>query len=128
MATPNDFDATFLALKKILKPYERRMVVQSDSDNNYFLVTKHITKSKQPLWFAGVRRGKAYVSYHFVPIYVCPELAKGMSPELKKRMQGKGCFNFKSVDAKLFKELAQLTKNGLQKFNDPEVLRKITTR
>jgi hypothetical protein len=127
MATPNDFDATFLALKKILKPYERRLVVQSDNDNDYFLVTKHIMKSKQPLWFAGVRKGKAYVSYHFVPIYVCPELAKGMSPELKKRM-GKGCFNFKSVDAKLFKELAQLTKSGLQKFSDPEVLRKITTR
>ena len=85
-------------------------------------------KSKQPLWFAGVRKGKAYVSYHFVPIYACPDLAKGMSPELKKRMQGKGCFNFKSVDAKLFKELGQLTKSGLEKFSDPEVLRKITTR
>ena len=125
MANTNDFDATFLALKKILKPYERRMVVQSDSDDNYCLVTKHIMKSKQPLWFAGVRKGKAYVSYHFVPIYACPELARGMSPELKKRMQGKGCVNFKSVDVKLFKELGQLTKSGLQKFNDPEVLRRI---
>jgi hypothetical protein len=128
MATPNDFDATFQALKKVLKPYERRLIVQDDSENSYCLVTKHLMKSKQPLWFAGVRRGKAYVSYHFVPIYACPDLAKGMSPELKKRMQGKGCFNFKSVDAKLFKELAQLTKSGLQKFNDPEVLRKITGR
>ena len=128
MATANDFDATFLSLKKILKPYERRMVVQDDSENSYCLVTKHLMKSKQPLWFAGVRKGKAYVSYHFVPIYACPDLAKGMSPELKKRMQGKGCFNFKSVDAKLFKELGQLTKSGLEKFSDPEVLRKITTR
>ena len=128
MATTNDFDATFLALKKILKPYERRLVVQSDNDDNYFLVTKHIMKSKQPLWFAGVRKGKAYVSYHFIPIYALPELARGMSPELKKRMQGKGCFNFKNVDQKLFKELAQLTKIGLQKFSDPELLRKITTR
>lgn len=51
-----------------------------------------------------------------------------MSPELKKRMQGKGCFNFKNVDKKLFKELAQQTKSGLRKFSDPEVLRKITTR
>jgi hypothetical protein len=128
MANTNDFDATFLALKKILKPYERRLVVQSDSDNNYFLVTKYIMKSKQPLWFAGVRKGKAYVSYHFVPIYACPDLARGMSAELKKRMQGKGCFNFKGVDVKLFKELADLTKTGLQKFSDPEVLRKIMTR
>ncbi len=128
MANTNDFDATFLALKKILKPYERRMMVQSDSVNNYCLITKHIIKNKQPLWFAAVRKGKAYVSYHFVPIYACPELARGMSPELKKRMQGKGCFNFKSVDEKLFKELGQLTKSGLQKFSDPDFLRKLTTR
>lgn len=128
MADTNDFDATFLALKKVLKPYERRLVVQEDTENSYCLVTKHIMKSKQPLWFAGVRKGKTYVSYHFVPIYACPELARGMSPELKKRMQGKGCFNFKNVDAKLFKELGQLTKSGLQKFNDPEILRKMTTR
>ena len=62
MAKTSDFDATFLALKKVLKPYERRLVVQADSENNYCLITKHIMKNKQPLWFAGVRKGKAYVS------------------------------------------------------------------
>jgi hypothetical protein len=128
MANTNDFEATFLALKKLLKPYERRLVVQEDSENSYCLATKHVMKNKHLLWFAGVRKGKAYVSYHFIPIYACPELAREMSPELKKRMQGKGCFNFKNVDKKLFKELAQLTKTGLQKFSDPEFLRKITTR
>jgi hypothetical protein len=125
MANTNDFDATFLALKKVLKPYERRLVVQDDSENSYCLATRHIMKNKQPLWFAGVRKGKAYVSYHFIPIYACPELARGMSPELKKRMQGKGCFNFKNVDKKLFKELAQLTKSGLERFSDPESVRRI---
>jgi hypothetical protein len=128
MANTNDFEATFLALKKVLKPYERRLVVQENSEKNYCLVTKHIMKNKQPLWFAGVRMGKAYVSYHLIPIYACPELAKGMSADLKKRMQGKACFNFKKVDAKLFKELGQLTKTGLQKFSDAEFVRKITTR
>lgn len=128
MAKTSDFDATFLALKKVLKPYERRLVVQADSENNYCLITKHIMKNKQPLWFAGVRKGKAYVSYHLIPIYACPELAKGMSAELKKRMQGKTCFNFKRVDEKLFKELGQLTKSGLQNFSDPEFVSKITTR
>lgn len=128
MANTNDFDATFLALKKVLKPYERRLVVQENSEKNYCLVTKHIMKNKRPLWFAGVRMGKAYVSYHLIPIYACPELAKGMSADLKKRMQGKGCFNFKKVDAKLFKELGQLTKSGLQKFSDPELVSKIMTR
>jgi hypothetical protein len=128
MADTNDFDAAFLALKKVLKRYEPRLVVQADSENNYCLVTRHIMKNKQPLWFAGVRKGKAYVSYHLIPIYACPELAKGMSQELKKRMQGKTCFNFKKVDEKLFKELGQLTKTSLQRFSDPELVRKITTR
>ena len=41
-----------------------------------------------------------------------------MSPELKKRMQGKSCFNFKEVDEQLFKELATLTKAGAAKFSD----------
>ena len=128
MDTNDDFDDVFEALKKVLKPYERRLVVQSDDEKGYGLVTKHIMKNKQPLWFAGVRKGKAYVSYHLVPIYTCPELRDGLSPELKKRMQGKSCFNFKKVDPKLFKELGQLTKLGMQKFSDPELLRKITTR
>lgn len=126
MANKNDFDATFLALKEVLKPYERGLVVQDDSENNYCLVTKHIMKNKQPLWFAGVRRGKAYVSYHLIPIYACPELAKGMSADLKKRMQGKSCFNFKKVDAKLFKELATLTKAGLKRFSDQKFIQKIS--
>ncbi|MGI8835112.1 MAG: hypothetical protein ACR2H4_00550 [Pyrinomonadaceae bacterium] len=126
MANKNDFDATFLALKEVLKPYERGLVVQDDSENNYCLVTKHIMKNKQPLWFAGVRRGKAYVSYHLIPIYACPELAKGMSADLKKRMQGKSCFNFKKVDAKLFKELAKLTKAGLKRFSDQKFIQKIS--
>src|ERR1044071_3518421 len=128
MATTDEFDDKFKTLKKILKPYERRLVVQSDNDSNYFLATKHILKSKQPLWFAGVRKGKAYVSYHLVPIYACPELQNDLSPELKKRMQGKGCFNFKKVDPKLFKELGQLTKKGLQRFSDSESIRKFTSR
>ena len=126
MANTDDFDATFLALKEVLKPYERGLVVQDDSKNSYCLVTKHIMKNKQPLWFAGVRRGKAYVSYHLIPIYACPELAKGMSAELKKRMQGKSCFNFKKVDGKLFKELGKLTKAGLKRFNDQEFIQKIS--
>lgn len=45
-----------------------------------------------------------------------PELLNGISPELKKRMQGKSCFNFKKVEPELFKELAELTKKGAERF------------
>jgi hypothetical protein len=75
-------------------------------------------KNKQPLCFGGVRLGKAYVSFYLMSVYASPDLLKGMSPELKKRMQGKSCFNFKEVDEKLFKELARLTKAGAVKFSE----------
>ncbi len=51
-----------------------------------------------------------------MPVYGCPDLIKSMSPELKKHMQGKSCFNFKASEPKLFKELAALTKAGLDSF------------
>jgi hypothetical protein len=44
-----------------------------------------------------------------MPVYVSPELAATLSPELRKRMQGKACFNFKTVDEGLLAELEALT-------------------
>ena len=52
-----------------------------------------------------------------MPIYMCEELLKTISPELEKHMQGKACFNFKAVDEKLFKELAKLTKASAARFS-----------
>ena len=48
--------------------------------------------------------------------YTHPELKKPISAELKKRMQGKACFNFRSPDQELFRELADLTQSGLEKY------------
>jgi hypothetical protein len=128
MPKATNFDETFKTLREIFKPFERDMVVLYDTDSNYCLTTKHVTKNKQPLWLGGVRRGKAYVSYHLIPIYACPELQKNMSPELKKRMQGKSCFNFRSVDPQLFKELSAITKAGVAKFKQKDVLAKLGVR
>jgi hypothetical protein len=104
------------------------MVVAQDTDTHYYLDTPHVMKNKQRLCFATVRVGKAYVSLYLMPIYCSPDLLKDLSPALKKRMQGKSCFNFKTVDDKLFKELGKLTKSGFQKFTDPEFLRKTIAR
>ncbi|HEX9840215.1 MAG TPA: hypothetical protein VGA72_12750, partial [Anaerolineales bacterium] len=51
-----------------------------------------------------------------MPVYMFPDLLKGMSPELKKHMQGKSCFNFKKVEPDLFKELDELTRKGAERF------------
>jgi hypothetical protein len=63
-------------------------------------------------WFGAVRRGKAYVSYYLMSIYGDPRLLDDMSPELRKWMQGKSCFNFTRIDEGLFAELADLTRRG----------------
>ena len=122
MANKDDFATVFAKLKAIFKPYAKRMEVAQDTKSYYLLNTRHIMKNKQPLCFGGVRLGKAYVSFYLMSVYVCPDLMKGMSPELKKRMQGKSCFNFKEVDQKLFKELDKLTKAGVVKFTDEKFI------
>jgi hypothetical protein len=126
MAGKTDFQKTFVELKAILKRYAKKLIVVHDTDTNYYLDTKYVMKNKHALFFGAVRTGKAYVSFHLMPVYAWPKLLDNMSPELKKHMQGKSCFNFKTVDEKLFKELDQLTKAGLAKFSDPEFLKKIT--
>lgn len=118
MPDKNDFEKVFARLKAIFTPYAKKMDVANDTQMVYMLNTRHIMKNKRPLCFGGVRRGKAYTSVYLMSVYACPDLLQSMSPELKQRMQGKSCFNFKEMDEKLFKELAQLTKAGAAKFSD----------
>ena len=128
MPEKNDFKTTFEKLKAILKPYECKLVVVHDTDKGYYLDTPYVMKNKQRVFFGAVRVGKAYVSFHLMPVYAISDLSKSISPELKKRMQGKSCFNFKTVDEKLFKELAKLTRAGFKQFTNPAFLQKITQR
>jgi hypothetical protein len=128
MPEKNDFAKTFLKLKTILKPFARKLIVVHDTDKGYYLDTKHVMKNKRRLFFGAVRVGKAYVSFHLMPVYGFADLRESMSPELQKHMQGKSCFNFKAVDEKLFQELRTLTKAGFERFNDAEFLEKITKR
>lgn len=118
MAEKTDFEETFSRLKKILEPYAGKMIVVHDTPANYYLDTPYVMKkNKQRVFFGAVRSGKTYVSFHFMPVYACDDLLDSLSPELKKHMQGKSCFNFKAVDEKLFKELAKLTKAGCARFS-----------
>jgi hypothetical protein len=106
----------FDKLRKILKRHAKGMVVVHDTAESYYLDTKMIGPNRKPIMFGAARLGKAYVSYYLFPVYVFPDLLKGMSPALKKRMQGKSCFNFTKVEEDLFEELAELTKKGLEAF------------
>lgn len=121
----NKFKEVFEELKSIFKPYAKKMQVSQDTETSYLLNTRYIMKNKQPLTFGMVRKGKNYVSFHLMAVYALPDLLKNMSPELKKRMQGKSCFNFKEVDKKLFGELKGLTKAGATKFSDEKFVEQL---
>src|ERR1044072_839282 len=125
MPDKTEFKKVFQELKSIFKPYAKKMDVAQDTETHYMLNTRHIMKNKQPLCFGGVRLGKSYVSFYLMSVYASPELLKGMSPELKKRMQGKSCFNFKAVDKKLFAELRTLTRAGAEKFTNQKFVEQL---
>jgi len=113
----NAFRETFATLRGILEPHAKKLSVTRDEPNDYQVGSATLTdRTGRPLFAAGVRLGKSYVSYHFMPIYTCPELLADLSPALRKRVQGKACFNFKTIDAAEAKELAALTKKGLARF------------
>ncbi|MEO8011976.1 MAG: hypothetical protein ABI650_10060 [Dokdonella sp.] len=108
----NDPATVFEALRAVLAPHAQGLATMKDTETEFYVDTKHIQKNKSPLFFGAVQVKKSYVSFHLMPVYVQPALLETLSPELKKRMQGKSCFNFAVVDEVLFKELAALTKAG----------------
>jgi hypothetical protein len=115
-AAPSDFAAVFAGLRRLLAPYARRMAVKHDTPVAYYLESTAANRYGEHVFFGAVRTGKSYVSFHLMPIYVFPDLARTLSPELKRRMQGKSCFNFRTVDRALFKELKELTARGYEQF------------
>jgi hypothetical protein len=66
----NDFSEVFAALQEILKPYERHLRVLPYKPEYYCLVTRLTVHKGKPIWFAAIRRGKNYVSYHLMPVYI----------------------------------------------------------
>jgi hypothetical protein len=116
-----DFDSAFVALKSVFAPSLKHLQPTADTATEYTLSTRVPSPMPQhkgaPMFFSSVRLGKAYVSVHLFPLYMNTELTASIAPELKKRMQGKTCFNFKSSpDAAQLKELQRLTREGLKDF------------
>lgn len=120
MPTQNEFPIVFEALKSILKPYAKKITVKVDTADSYSLDGPYSEKWKRELFFGSVQIKKNYVSFYLMPVYMRPDLLKNISPELKKHMQGKSCFNFKKMEKSLFAELSQLTEQGFVGFMKEE--------
>jgi len=118
MSPQNDFPLVFEQLKSILKPYAKNLTITTDTDVAYSLDGPYSEKYKKAIFFGAAQIKKNYVSFYLMPVYMFPELRNGISPELKKHMQGKSCFNFKKVERELFKELTKLTREGVEHFRE----------
>lgn len=120
MTAQSEFSTIFAKLKSIIEPYAKKLTIKSDKNDIYYLDAAYSEKWKKELFFASTQVKKNYVSFHLMPVYMYPDLLINISPELKKHMPGKSCFNFKKVEPELLGELTQLTKQGYERLMKEE--------
>ena len=120
MIAQTEFPLVFEKLKSILKPYSSKLIVKVDTSEGFSLDGPYSEKWKKELFFGAAQIKKNYVSFYLMPVYMCPDLLKNISPELKKHMQGKSCFNFKKIEMPLFDELTELTKQAFERLMTEE--------
>ncbi len=116
MPSRSEFPLVFEKFKSILKPHAKKLTVTADTMDVFSLDGPYSEKWKKTVFFGSVQVKKNYVSFYLMPVYMYPELLENISPELKKHMQGKSCFNFMAYEKALFDELKDLTKQSFDCF------------
>jgi hypothetical protein len=113
----SEFERIFERMRALFAEHAPKAVVLHDEPGKYYLGSHEVrAKDGYRTWLGGVEIKKAYVSAHLVPVHLHPDLLETVSPELKKRMQGKSCFNFKTLDEPLIEELGRLLDRGVERF------------
>ena len=117
------FPIIFQQLKQCLQVYQQHLDIKSDSSESYTLYITYSPTYNKELLFGAVQIQKPYVSFHFMPMSMYPNLLENISLELKKRLRSKSCFIFTEVNQVLFTELEQLTQAGFEALIDNGELR-----
>ena len=107
----------FESLKDILKSYSSYLVVVRDSESEYCLDSE-VRENGRPVFFGMAKVLKKKVSFHLMAVYYNPSLLETVSVDLRKRMQGKSCFNLKERDEALLVELKELTERCFRFYKD----------
>ena len=110
--------ALFTRLAAIFAPFRPPLVARTDQPGELYLEAPPSPRHPSGFYFGAVKIGKRYVSFHLMPVYVHPDLLDDISPGLRKRMQGKSCFNFTKPDEAIFGELERLTAAGFARFQE----------
>lgn len=114
MGADSSLSQVFDRLKPILEKYAASLNCTKNAADHYYLETTHLMQNNKPLFFASLQIKKSFVSFHLMPVYSHPALLDAVPPELRKRMQGKSCFNFKSVNTVLFNQLETLVAKSVK--------------
>ena len=96
------FDSIFASLSNVLRKHTTGMSIKTDQPGNFYIEIPPATPNAKPKFFGAVQTKKSYVSYHLMPVYEDPTLLDGISDALRKKMQGKSCFNFTAAEPVLF--------------------------
>jgi hypothetical protein len=113
----DDFRAVFDRIRPMFAAHEGRCVILHDESGRYYLGTHEVrAKDGYRTWFGGVEIKKSYVSAHLIPVYVHPDMLDDIDPSLRKRMQGKSCFNFRKADDPALEGFATLIDAGAARF------------
>lgn len=121
-----DLVPVFEALSALMRDNATGMEIESEGPTaiSFHAGWPNPQHPDKPMWFGQVKLGKSAVSYHLMPVYSHGEVAGTISPELRKRMQGKSCFNFRKVDPGLFAELGALTRLSADTYATPFALKR----
>ncbi len=123
MVKQDQFPQIFTQLKTLLQPLVPPLVVGADSLDSYVVNAPAASKYPAGQFVGSVRLGKAYVSYHLMPVYMFPTLLDDLSAPLKGRMQGKSCFNFtQPLTEVTLAELTHLTSASIERVRQANIV------
>ena len=122
----SEISTVFARLRQILESHAPDFAVSRATSSRYELeasvgpatLRSWGGKAKRPrIPVAWVSIEKSYVSYHLMGL-AHPKVSGSLSSRLADRMQGKTCFNFKTADVELMKELETVTALSLASLRD----------
>ena len=111
-----DPDTAFALLSNVLRRHAANLSIKVDEPGHLYVELPLAKPRDKPRFFGAVQIKKSYVSYHLMPVYEDPGLLAGISDALRKKMQGKSCFNFDTIEPPLMTELSGLVKQGANRY------------
>ncbi len=123
----DDRDKTFLALKRKLRAYAKKLAVLTDDPHHFELCGERAfevtslksgkTVKKKNAYFAGIVQQRTYVGFYFMPPYTERGFMEDFSNAMKRRLRGKSCFHFRTA-GEVTSEVDRLLRKGFKLFKD----------